>query len=75
MDEKVEDDMKILVTGANGFMGHGIIKELSKTGNYIIASDFSDFPYNYDNTISKAGNIFELEDPYNYFDKPDIVVL
>ena len=35
--------MKILVTGANGFMGHGIIKELSKTGNEIIASDFSDF--------------------------------
>lgn len=66
--------MKILVTGANGFMGHGIIKELSKTGNKIIASDFSDFAYKYDNTISKAGNIFEIENPYEYFDKPDVVL-
>ena len=66
--------MKILVTGANGFMGHGIIKELSKTGNEIIASDFSDFTYDYQHTISKAGNIFEIENPYEYFEKPDILL-
>lgn len=66
--------MKILVTGANGFMGHGIIKELSKRGNTIIASDFNDFEYNFINTISKAGNLFEIENPYEYFEKPDVVL-
>ena len=66
--------MKILVTGANGFMGHGIIKELSKTDNTIIASDFSDFTYDYPNTISRTGNIFEIENPYLFFDKPDVLL-
>lgn len=66
--------MKILVTGANGFMGHGIIKELSETGNEIIASDFTDFTYDYKNVKSKAGNLFEIENPYEYFEKPDVVL-
>lgn len=66
--------MRILVTGANGFMGHGIIKELSESGNEIIASDFTDFSYDYKNVRSKAGNLFEIENPYEYFDKPDYVL-
>lgn len=66
--------MKTLVTGANGFMGHGIIRELSESGNEIIASDFTDFSYDYKNVKSMAGNIFEIENPYVFFCKPDIVV-
>lgn len=66
--------MNILVTGANGFMGHGIITELAKSGNKIIASDFSDFNQCGNNIISKPGNLFELQDPYNYFDQPDVLL-
>lgn len=66
--------MKILVTGANGFMGHGIIKWLSDSGNEIIASDFTDFTYDYKNVKSKSGNLFDIDNPYDYFEKPDIVL-
>ena len=66
--------MKILVTGANGFMGHGIIKELSESGNQIIASDFTDFTYDYKNVTSRSGNLFEIEHPFAYFGEPDILV-
>lgn len=66
--------MKILVTGSNGFMGHGIIHVLSESGNEIIASDFTEFTYDYKNVISKTGNLFEIENPYEYFGKPDIVL-
>lgn len=66
--------MTILVTGANGFMGHGIIEELSKYGNKIIASDITEFNYKIPNTISKTANLFDIEDPYTYYDKPDVVL-
>ena len=66
--------MKILVTGANGFMGHGIIKWLSDSGNEIIASDFTDFTYDYKNVKSKSGNLFDIDNPYEYFENPDIVL-
>lgn len=63
--------MKILVTGANGFMGHGIIRELSGSGHEIITSDFTEFTYDYKNVTSKAGNLFEIDNPYEYFGKPE----
>lgn len=66
--------MKILVTGANGFMGHGIIRNLSESGNEIIASDFTEFTYNYTNVISKPGNIFEIDNPFEYFEKPNVIL-
>lgn len=66
--------MKILVTGANGFMGHGIIKELSNNCNEIIASDFTDFLYDYPHVVSKAGNLFEIDTPYEYYGEPDVVL-
>lgn len=32
--------MKILVTGANGYLGSGIVKEILDRGNDVIAADF-----------------------------------
>lgn len=66
--------MKILVTGANGFMGHGIIRMLAENDVEIVASDFTDFVCKYKNVVSCAGNLFEIESPYEYFGRPDILV-
>ena len=32
--------MKILVTGANGYLGQGIVKEILNSGHDVIAVDF-----------------------------------
>lgn len=65
--------MKILVTGANGYLGKGVVKQLLDDGVEVIATDFKD------NLIDKRADIrcvdlFSLEDPYNYFDQPDAVL-
>lgn len=65
--------MKILVTGANGYIGTGVVKALLSLNQEVIATDF-----NIDSIDARAksvsGNIFEIENPYEYFDKPDIVL-
>ncbi|MBE6837417.1 MAG: NAD(P)-dependent oxidoreductase [Ruminococcus sp.] len=65
--------MKILVTGANGYLGQGIVKELLNLGNYVIAADFTS--ENIDNRADiTCCSIFDVEKPYEYFNKPDIVL-
>lgn len=66
--------MKILITGANGFMGHGIIRALAESGNEIIASDFTDFACDCKSVVSRAGNLFKTGNPYEHFGKPEILV-
>lgn len=65
--------MKILVTGANGYLGQGIVKQLLDDGNEVIATDLKN-----DNIDKRAKikimDIFNLDDPYRYFEKPDIVL-
>jgi len=65
--------MKVLVTGANGYLGQGIVKAILDTGNQVIATDFST-----DNVDVRAqkmdANLFEIEDPYAYFGKPDTLL-
>lgn len=64
--------MKILVTGANGYLGSGIVKAILDSGNEVIATDL-----NIDNIDSRAKkvmcNLFEVEDPFEYFGKPDVL--
>lgn len=65
--------MKILVTGANGYLGQGVVKELLNLNCEVIATDFK--LDNVDNRAKKIiGNLFEIENPYEYFEKPDIVL-
>lgn len=64
--------MKILVTGANGYIGSKVVKKLCDLNAIVIATDFDN--KNIDNhAIFKQANIFSDNDNwFNYFDKPDV---
>lgn len=65
--------MKILVTGANGYLGQGIVKAILERGNQVIAVDFN--VKHVDERAEKVPcNLFEIENPYNYFGKPDALL-
>lgn len=65
--------MKILVTGANGYLGRGIVKCILNDGFKVIATDFT-----IDNIDERAKrvscNMFEVENPYEFFEKPDAIL-
>ena len=65
--------MKILITGANGYLGQGIVKAIIETGNEVIATDFK-----LDNVderaIKKECDLFTIKNSYSYFEKPDILL-
>lgn len=65
--------MKILVTGANGYLGTGVVKQLLDDGVFVIASDL------YSTQIDKRAEIIEcdfamIEDPFTYFGQPDVLL-
>lgn len=65
-----EGTMKILVTGANGYLGQGIVKQLLNDGFEVIATDYrSDFIDNRATIIES--DIFDVDSPYDYFRQPD----
>ena len=65
--------MKILVTVANGYLGQGIVRAILDAGNEVVASDLK-----IDNVdkraVAVAGNMFEIQEPYKYFGKPDALL-
>ena len=65
--------MKVLVTGANGYLGSGVVKQLLDDGVDVIATDFRR-DYIDNRAEIKEANLFELDDPYTYFGKPDVVL-
>ena len=65
--------MKILVTGANGYLGQGIVKHLLDYGNHVVATGRKL------NLVDKRAewvscNLFDVIDPYTYFGEPDVVL-
>ena len=58
--------MKILVTGANGFLGRGIVDEIIKTGHTVVAAGFETNKVSSD-AIRINGDMFEVADPYEYY--------
>ena len=65
--------MRVLVTGANGYLGAGIVKAILDKGIEVVAVDFKVNNID-DRAEKKECNLFEIEDPYNYFNKPDILL-
>lgn len=65
--------MKILVTGANGYLGQGIVKEILDAGHEVVATDFV-LDHVDSRARSVACNLFAIEDPFSYFGKPDVLL-
>lgn len=65
--------MKILVTGANGYIGQGVVKAILDSGNEVIATDFST-QYVDERAKRIDCNVFDIENPYEYFENPDVLL-
>lgn len=65
--------MKILVTGANGYLGSGIVEAILNSDNEVIAADFK-VDHIDDRAEKKACNLFKIDNPYEYFEKPDVLL-
>lgn len=65
--------MKILVTGANGYLGQGIVKTLLENNVQVVATGM-----NTDRVDCRAEryeiDLFSVENPYEYFGNPDVVL-
>lgn len=65
--------MKILVTGANGYLGRGVVARLHSMGHTVVAADFATGGI-CDGVEKCACDLFCVEDPYKYFGEPDVLV-
>lgn len=65
--------MKVLVTGANGYMGTGIVKELLNDGHEVVAVDFSE-DYMDQRADRRTADIFGSENPYEEFGQPEVLL-
>ena len=65
--------MKILITGANGYLGQGIVKAVLNKENKVVAVDFK-VDHIDDRAEKVACNLFEIENPYEFFGKPDVLL-
>lgn len=65
--------MKILVTGANGYLGQGVVRHLLNDGHKVIATgrrvDLVD-----ERAERIQANIFDIDDPFHFFGCPDVVL-
>lgn len=64
---------KILVTGANGYLGQGITSKLIDNGFQVIATDIKTDLVDKRACVKQA-NIFNIENPYDFFEQPDILL-
>ena len=65
--------MKILVTGANGYLGQGVVKKLLDDGNEVVATDIEDNNIDHRAIIKKA-DLFSIENPNEFFENPEVLL-
>ena len=70
---KEEPKLKILVTGANGYLGQGIVRSILNNGHCVVATDFN--TQFVDERAERIGcNLFEVDNPYSFFGEPDVLL-
>lgn len=70
---KEEPKLKILVTGANGYLGQGIVRSILNNGHCVVATDFST-QFVDERAERIACNLFEVDNPYSFFGEPDVLL-
>lgn len=65
--------MKILVTGAGGYLGSGIVRHILDRGHQVVAADWN-VRFVDSRACAMACDLFSIEDPYTYFGQPDAVL-
>ena len=69
-----DKDMKILVTGANGYLGQGVVKALLDNGNEVVAACHRNSEMIDRRADIIVGDIFSVENPYEFYGKPDALL-
>ncbi len=65
--------MKILVTGANGYLGKGIVTHILNHGHEVVAADVAVDQVD-ERADKRACNLFNVENPFDYFGQPDVLL-
>ncbi|MCR5226136.1 MAG: NAD(P)-dependent oxidoreductase [Eubacterium sp.] len=66
--------MKVLVTGANGYLGRGVVECLLNYGHHVIATDFNTDYVDDRAEIIKCDIFSNTSNPYEYFKEPDVLL-
>lgn len=70
---KEESKLKILVTGANGYLGQGIVRSILNNGHCVVATDFNT-QFVDERAERIVCNLFEVDNPYSFFGEPDVLL-
>lgn len=65
--------MRILVTGANGYIGRGVVERLDKQKNTIIATDIK-LPRQNEGAVNIETDLFAGDNPYDMLQQPEAMI-